>query len=229
RGDFSAVHYSGGMSVIDEPQTMYNLTISLVATYLVGEQGWVVHNTNSQGKICRYLPAGADGQYRLQTKDGPPRGVLGIYEYKSRENDLGLWYVGESHDIRDRLLAEMRDGFFNDWIEVIWTPLNIPPKFQPSRSSYYYKHYLPSNNLNKWKRPSPMMARMLHVAEKIRIHQVYEEFGGNIANKIGSPRGGNPIDLEVFKRILAQGGTAKRSGWPDWLFLYQDHIKDLKF
>ncbi|MEO1254999.1 MAG: hypothetical protein AAFY41_08950 [Bacteroidota bacterium] len=30
--------------MIDEPQTMYNLTISLVATYLVGEQGWVVHN-----------------------------------------------------------------------------------------------------------------------------------------------------------------------------------------
>ncbi|MEM9954592.1 MAG: polymorphic toxin-type HINT domain-containing protein [Chloroflexota bacterium] len=33
------------VTVIDEPQTMYNLTISLVATYLVGQQGWVVHNT----------------------------------------------------------------------------------------------------------------------------------------------------------------------------------------
>jgi intein/homing endonuclease len=30
--------------VISEPQTMYNLTIALAHTFVVGEQGWVVHN-----------------------------------------------------------------------------------------------------------------------------------------------------------------------------------------
>ncbi len=30
--------------IIDQPQTMYNLTVSLVATYLVGDGQWVVHN-----------------------------------------------------------------------------------------------------------------------------------------------------------------------------------------
>ncbi|MEO1255757.1 MAG: nucleic acid/nucleotide deaminase domain-containing protein, partial [Bacteroidota bacterium] len=39
------------VTVIDEQQTMYNLTISLVATYLVGEQGWVVHNKDGW---CRF-------------------------------------------------------------------------------------------------------------------------------------------------------------------------------
>ncbi len=33
--------------IIDQPQTMYNLTVSLVATYLVGDGQWVVHNVNS--------------------------------------------------------------------------------------------------------------------------------------------------------------------------------------
>ncbi len=32
--------------IIDQPQTMYNLTVSLVATYLVGNGQWVVHNQN---------------------------------------------------------------------------------------------------------------------------------------------------------------------------------------
>ncbi len=30
--------------IVDEPQTMYNLTVSLVATYLVGDGQWLVHN-----------------------------------------------------------------------------------------------------------------------------------------------------------------------------------------
>ncbi|MEO1256869.1 MAG: polymorphic toxin-type HINT domain-containing protein, partial [Bacteroidota bacterium] len=52
------------VTVIDEPQTMYNLTISLVATYLVGEQGWVVHNEDI---ICE-LP-GRAWQYRSEHPD----------------------------------------------------------------------------------------------------------------------------------------------------------------
>ncbi len=30
--------------IIDQPQTMYNLTVALVATYMVGDGQWVVHN-----------------------------------------------------------------------------------------------------------------------------------------------------------------------------------------
>ncbi len=33
--------------IIDQPQTMYNLTVALVATYMVGDGQWVVHNVNS--------------------------------------------------------------------------------------------------------------------------------------------------------------------------------------
>lgn len=32
------------VEVVDEPQTMYNLTVALAATYLVGSGQWVVHN-----------------------------------------------------------------------------------------------------------------------------------------------------------------------------------------
>jgi pretoxin HINT domain-containing protein len=32
--------------VLDEPQTMYNLTVALAHTFVVGEQGWVVHNVD---------------------------------------------------------------------------------------------------------------------------------------------------------------------------------------
>ncbi len=32
--------------IVDQPQTMYNLTVALVATYLVGDGQWVVHNVN---------------------------------------------------------------------------------------------------------------------------------------------------------------------------------------
>ncbi len=35
------------IEIVDKPQTMYNLTVSLVATYLVGDGQWVVHNVNS--------------------------------------------------------------------------------------------------------------------------------------------------------------------------------------
>ncbi len=42
--------------IVDQPQTMYNLTVSLVATYLVGDGQWVVHNTNA----CVVFGAGGD-------------------------------------------------------------------------------------------------------------------------------------------------------------------------
>ncbi len=32
------------IEIVDQPQTMYNLTVSLVATYLVGDGQWLVHN-----------------------------------------------------------------------------------------------------------------------------------------------------------------------------------------
>ncbi len=34
------------IEIVDQPQTMYNLTVSLVATYLVGDGQWVVHNSD---------------------------------------------------------------------------------------------------------------------------------------------------------------------------------------
>ncbi len=34
------------IEIVDQPQTMYNLTVSLVATYLVGNGQWIVHNQN---------------------------------------------------------------------------------------------------------------------------------------------------------------------------------------
>ncbi len=34
------------IEIVDKPQTMYNLTVALVATYMVGDGQWVVHNQN---------------------------------------------------------------------------------------------------------------------------------------------------------------------------------------
>ncbi len=51
--------------IIDQPQTMYNLTVALVATYMVGDGQWVVHNcgftlgdditlSDNQGRVLYY-------------------------------------------------------------------------------------------------------------------------------------------------------------------------------
>ncbi|MEO1290471.1 MAG: polymorphic toxin-type HINT domain-containing protein, partial [Chloroflexota bacterium] len=211
------------VTMIDEPQTMYNLTISLVATYLVGEQGWVVHNTNDF--ICRYLPAGEAGQYRLQTKDGPPPRVSGIYEYIDRTRD-DLWYVGEATDLRARLRRERSEGRFNDWIEVIWTPLNVPQLKRPNNKNGLF--YLRAYGVETWQNPNPIHHRMLKAAEKIRIIQLEEQFR---IGREGIANAGESGDMNIstgLKPWLAAGGSLMRPGWPDWLFLYEDHLQGLK-
>src|SRR5690606_23833249 len=53
--------------VIDEPQTMYNLTVEWVATYLVGAGQWVVHNIDCPRLLK--IPEGelGTGRYRVET------------------------------------------------------------------------------------------------------------------------------------------------------------------
>ncbi len=36
------------IEIVDKPQTMYNLTVALVATYMVGDGQWVVHNCDTR-------------------------------------------------------------------------------------------------------------------------------------------------------------------------------------
>ena len=58
--------------VINEPQTMYNLTVNLAATYLVGDGQWVVHNENfcpiiklPQGSLMEQRAVRIKQRYRL--------------------------------------------------------------------------------------------------------------------------------------------------------------------
>lgn len=65
------------VQVVDEPQVMYNLTVDLVATYLVGEQGWIVHNVDTPAP-----------QYMLNFGWFKYRGVA--WEYTQRDSPISL-------------------------------------------------------------------------------------------------------------------------------------------
>ena len=65
------------VNVIDEPQTMYNLTVDLVATYLVGEQGWVVHNVD---KICNF------GEHLIRLNLSESNGIVTLPQPRMSKN-----------------------------------------------------------------------------------------------------------------------------------------------
>lgn len=59
-GSFGLV---GAVIIVDEPQTMYNLTIALAHTFVVGENGWVVHNKSKY--YCDFQQRAADASELL--------------------------------------------------------------------------------------------------------------------------------------------------------------------
>ncbi len=71
------------IEIVDKPQTMYNLTVALVATYLVGDGQWVVHNQSRESllQLEKQILSGSFRRYRL------PSG-LWLVRYGSRK---GLW------------------------------------------------------------------------------------------------------------------------------------------
>ncbi|MEO1290247.1 MAG: hypothetical protein AAFV93_21050 [Chloroflexota bacterium] len=216
------------MTVIDEPQTMYNLTISLVATYLVGEQGWVVHNQDLD--ICKYLPAGETGQYRLQTKDGPPSGVSGIYEYIDRTRG-DRWYVGLANNLRYRLTQEK--GRWANWEDIIWTPINAPQIIVPklSNNPYWFKQLKKYKKISgPWQIPQASYKQMLRAAEKIRIIQLEHQFGGRagIANAAVPKQGNKPEMLaqSLQNWLIDDSGISKSIEWPDWLVLDAEDLQN---
>ncbi len=81
--------------IIDQPQTMYNLTVSLVATYLVGDGQWVVHNVQ-----C----------YRFANKDDPDDMLPSMM----RRNPNLSWYDTNMF---------LRDLTGSDEFDVLWKQL----------------------------------------------------------------------------------------------------------
>lgn len=55
------------VTIIDAPQVMYNLTIDLVATYVVGIGQWVVHNVNFC--LLPYEEHGLSGSLQIAISD----------------------------------------------------------------------------------------------------------------------------------------------------------------
>lgn len=109
------------VTIIDEPQTMYNLTVDLVATYVIGEGHWVVHNSNWP-LLCD-IPVGelGEGRYRVETL-GEISKIPGIYEFVHL-NRKELPYVGSSLDLVVRLRGRKYAGDFLNYSDVVFTPI----------------------------------------------------------------------------------------------------------
>ncbi len=79
--------------IIDQPQTMYNLTVSLVATYLVGNGQWVVHNQDD------------DIYYRFFTESDPTTLLPDVS--RSRLIRRSLIHLATQSEGLTRLLANL--------------------------------------------------------------------------------------------------------------------------
>ena len=73
----------GAVTVIPTPQTMYNLTVEWVATYLVGDGQWVVHNVN----VTPYV----------WCANKPPTGYFGVYSFTDVLDVAKRAYYGQGN------------------------------------------------------------------------------------------------------------------------------------
>jgi hypothetical protein len=86
------------VTALDEPQTMYNLTVDDAHTFFVGTGDWLVHNE------CNWI----NGQ--------PQNDVAGIYEFQDQillTHGLNRIYVGSSRMIRTRFQQHIGNRLIN--------------------------------------------------------------------------------------------------------------------
>jgi len=107
-----------------------------------------------------------EGRHKGEVRSG--RSIGGIYEFFDQES--GLWYVGESKDLRDRLQFWIRNGNLSGWDEktLVWTEID---SFRPK-------------------------ARF--VAERIRLEQ-FEQLGVEVDNVDGHTASKSDV-IEWFER-----------------------------
>ncbi len=99
--------------IVDQPQTMYNLTVALVATYMVGDGQWVVHNKG----ICplpHYADYGKTGLSHLN-QEAIVKGI--------RETDPNLYIA-----VRDRAINASR---YDGKLPYLSKPEGALPDYKP--------------------------------------------------------------------------------------------------
>ena len=111
-GSFGVVE---AITVIEEPQTMYNLTVALAHTFVVSDGQWVVHNTTSDARSIFGMPIGFNPtqwhwfQEGIRGMNNRVESIIGIHQ--------GTYYVHGSRV--NGLLFPSQAPRFNSDIDVM--------------------------------------------------------------------------------------------------------------
>ncbi|GAB5492118.1 MAG: hypothetical protein Phog2KO_23330 [Phototrophicaceae bacterium] len=187
------------VTVIDEPQTMYNLTVDLVATYLVGEGQWVVHNSDlSNVELCnialgvKHHPQTRENVLRpfaravdaIDFEEWRPRGLYTPDEMVVPNSTL---FGSQFHYVTNNILSgDFRIKFNLQWVDSWGTR-----RFDLNQALLPEAHY---NNINigytEWE--------LLQVLHNPRYYQATDFFDGF---QMLSPQDIGPYDV-AFRGIF---------------------------
>jgi hypothetical protein len=182
------------ISISNDPQLMYNLTVDISHTFAVGEGQWVVHNCNAPPVD---VSDGWENRFRGNNSESNAGQATGLYEYRSWGEETGSVYVGitSQQSITGRLRTKS-GSFGNDWGNVIYSPIEFRD--------------IDGYTANQ----------VAEIAERIRLEQIWSQTGNmSLTVQRSSKRLIQTASRSDVIQFMQSGLWTQVTGWPRWLQL----------